>query len=109
VITELPLELPPQDESSSSFVAPMLARVADDAARWGVLAIGRRLADLARSGYEIGPPARVRPATPYTFAQWHVPVRHAGARCVLSFFIHEIIEPTHANQPRKQRAAARQR
>jgi hypothetical protein len=93
VIAEMSLELP-LDESITGIVAPMLERVADPEAHQWVLAIGQRLADMASIGYEIGTPSRVRTATPYIFAKWHVPVRHAGFRCVLSFFINEAFEPT---------------
>jgi hypothetical protein len=106
VIAEMSLELP-LDESIAGIVAPMLVRVADPEARQWVLAIGHRLADMASIGYEIGTPACACPGTPYIFAKWHVPVRHAGVRCVLSFFINETAEPTHANKSRKKRTDAR--
>jgi hypothetical protein len=106
VIAEMSIELP-LDESITGIVAPMLERVADPEARQWVLAIGQRLADMASIGYEIGTPARARPATPYTFAKWHVPVTHAGARCVLSFFINETPELTHAHKSGKKRISAR--
>lgn len=88
-------------------IAAMLERAADPESRDRILALGKQIATMQKQGYEIGTPAKVRSPTNFTYAEWHIPVKHAGARCVLSFFINETNEPDHEQHTRKQRNAAR--
>lgn len=106
IATELPLDLPEGGETLGK-VAPILARVTDLEARSRVLALDRALSDMVHHGYEVGTPAKVRQPTLYTYAEWHIPIKHAGARCVLSFFVNEFIEVPHGQHKRKQHTAAR--
>lgn len=106
IAAELELDLP-GTEIQLGKAAPMFERAADDASRNRVIAIDRKLAEMERAGYEIGTPVRVNPQTKYTFSKWHIPVAHNCAKCVLAFFIHELIEPAHEQHTRKQRGAAR--
>lgn len=88
-------------------VAAMLERTADPASRSRILALGKHIAAMQKQGYEIGTPAKVRSPTKFSYAEWHIPVKHAGVRCVLSFFLNETIEPDHEQHTRQQRTAAR--
>ncbi|WP_136419948.1 hypothetical protein [Herbaspirillum sp. ST 5-3] len=105
IATELPLDLP-DGGATLGKVAPILARVTDLEARSRVLALDRTLTDMAHHGYEIGTPAKARQATLYTYAEWHISIKHAGVRCVLSFFVNEFIEVPHGQHSRKQRSTA---
>ena len=84
-VAELSLDMPAV--AAPQWVSVILDGMTDAAARDRVLSLERRLAAMTEHGYQIGKPARVRQPTKYVYAEWHIPIRHAGAQCVLSFFI----------------------
>ncbi|OWW18429.1 hypothetical protein [Noviherbaspirillum denitrificans] len=92
IAAELPVQA--DDTAAASKIAVILERVTDPEARSKVLAIGSRIAAMESAGYQVSTPVRVRPRTQYVFAEWHLLVKNAGFRCVLSFFINEAFEPT---------------
>lgn len=108
IAAELDLDLPDTSLVLSK-IAPMLERAANEEALRRVMALDSLLAEMERNGYEIGTPVRVCKPTPFAYAKWHIPLKHAGSQCVLSIFINEIIESDHDHHNRKQRNAARYR